>query len=285
MTTLVVTLLVSTALVALVTSLAMRGYLAGQLDSKLGESLNRAVESTVHGVPPTPPQGSADDGDGDGGRSDGDDPPTRFARGQETGTLTVVYDSSDEIGGVVSSTGSPRRVSQSVLSADPRRARRRPGAHRRPAALGDYRVKTAQLPGGVVVAGLPTREVTGTIAKLVGWEVLLGLLVVVAAGLVGRSVVRRQLRPLRKVAATAHEVTELPLESGEIGETDPGARRPHRPAHRGRARSAPRSTRCSPTSRPRSTPGTAARRGCASSSPTPPTSCGPRSPPSAATPS
>jgi two-component system OmpR family sensor kinase len=35
----------------------------------------------------------------------------------------------------------------------------------------------------------------------------------------GRLLVRRQLRPLRQVAATAHEVSTLPLASGEIGTT------------------------------------------------------------------
>ncbi|MGZ6884338.1 MAG: hypothetical protein ACXVET_16300, partial [Nocardioidaceae bacterium] len=208
MATLVITLLVSTALVAVVTSLAMRGYLGGQLDAKIGESLGRAVDSTVHGVPPTQPQGSPDDGHGG---SDGDEPPGRFARAQEPGTLIVVYAGTDEVGGVVTSSGSPRRVSSSVLSA----VRAVPVDERvhtvHLPGLGEYRVKTAQLPGGVVAAGLPTREVNGTVAKLVGSEVLLGLLVVLAAGVVGWTVVRRQLKPLREVAATAHEVAAMPL--------------------------------------------------------------------------
>ncbi|MGZ4438312.1 MAG: HAMP domain-containing sensor histidine kinase [Nocardioidaceae bacterium] len=216
MATLVITLLVSTALVAVVTSLAMRGYLGGQLDAKIGESLGRAVDSTVHGVPPTQPQGSPDDGHGG---SDGDEPPGRFARAQEPGTLIVVYAGTDEVGGVVTSSGSPRRVSSSVLRA----VRAVPVDERvhtvHLPGLGEYRVKTAQLPGGVVAAGLPTREVNGTVAKLVGSEVLLGLLVVLAAGVVGWTVVRRQLKPLREVAATAHEVAAMPLKTGEIGET------------------------------------------------------------------
>ena len=50
-------------------------------------------------------------------------------------------------------------------------------------------------------------------------ELLLGLGAVVVATAAGRWLVGRQLRPLREVAATAHEVTALPLSSGEIGTT------------------------------------------------------------------
>jgi two-component system OmpR family sensor kinase len=42
---------------------------------------------------------------------------------------------------------------------------------------------------------------------------------VAVAALAGRYLVRRQLRPLRDVAATAHEVAALPLSSGAIGTT------------------------------------------------------------------
>ena len=45
------------------------------------------------------------------------------------------------------------------------------------------------------------------------------LAAVVVAAVAGRVLVRRQLRPLREVAATAHEVAALPLSSGEIGTT------------------------------------------------------------------
>ena len=69
---------------------------------------------------------------------------------------------------------------------------------------------------GVVVVGLPSDEVDGIIGSLVGWEALLTLLGVVAAGSAALVVVRRQLRPLREVAATAHAVSELPLASGAI---------------------------------------------------------------------
>ncbi|MEO5851776.1 MAG: HAMP domain-containing sensor histidine kinase, partial [Nocardioides sp.] len=69
---------------------------------------------------------------------------------------------------------------------------------------------------GTLVQGRPAGDVDDAITRLVGLEALLGLLGVVAAGVAGLLVVRRQLRPLREVAATAERVAELPLSSGEI---------------------------------------------------------------------
>jgi two-component system OmpR family sensor kinase len=71
-----------------------------------------------------------------------------------------------------------------------------------------------------LVAGLPTHDVDDTIAGLVRWEALLTLLGVLVAAGAGLVVVRRQLRPLREVAATAHTVAGLPLATGEIGVTE-----------------------------------------------------------------
>ena len=88
------------------------------------------------------------------------------------------------------------------------------------------------------------------------------------------SLVRRQLRPLREVAGDrARRWPTLPLSSGEIGTTVRVPDDAHRRAHRGRpgrrrAEHAARPRRARPRRR-----GTAASSRCASSSPTPPTSC------------
>lgn len=88
--------------------------------------------------------------------------------------------------------------------------------------FGGYRViarsgKVVSQPGAVVmVTGLPTADVDSTIHNLVGWEALLTLLGVgIAAGL-GVVLVRRQMRPLQEVASTVHMVAGLPLASGAI---------------------------------------------------------------------
>ncbi|HEY9394326.1 MAG TPA: histidine kinase dimerization/phospho-acceptor domain-containing protein, partial [Nocardioides sp.] len=72
----------------------------------------------------------------------------------------------------------------------------------------------------VQVVGMSTDEVDNTIESLIFWEALLTLLGVVAAAGVGYFVVRRQLSPLREVAATAHTVAALPLSSGEVSVTE-----------------------------------------------------------------
>ncbi|WZH50720.1 MAG: HAMP domain-containing sensor histidine kinase [Nocardioides alkalitolerans] len=84
-------------------------------------------------------------------------------------------------------------------------------------ALGSYRVvATRGDDGTVVVAGLPTDAVDDAVRSLVGYELLIGLAAVLLAGAAATLVVRRQLRPLRDVAATAHEVATLPLAEGEV---------------------------------------------------------------------
>lgn len=83
--------------------------------------------------------------------------------------------------------------------------------------LGTYRVAADTDPRGVTnLSGLPTSEVDDTVTSLIQVEALLTALGIVLAAGAGLVVVRRQLRPLREVAATAHSVAELPLAEGEI---------------------------------------------------------------------
>lgn len=66
------------------------------------------------------------------------------------------------------------------------------------------------------VNGLPSSDITRTLWSLLTWGLALAAAGVLLAGLAGTALVRRQLRPLREVAATAHEVAALPLSTGEI---------------------------------------------------------------------
>jgi two-component system, OmpR family, sensor kinase len=87
--------------------------------------------------------------------------------------------------------------------------------------LGTYRVIAAESRSGdTEVTGLPTAQVDEAITSLIGWEALLialGALLALGGGLL---LVRRQLRPLTEVAATAHAVAELPLSEGAIALTE-----------------------------------------------------------------
>jgi len=142
------------------------------------------------------------------------------------GTLTFIYTGGSYYGGVVGSDvggfSSLPNGAADVLQQVPVDGRLRsvdiPG-------VGSYRVvaktarlfdqNTGQVSQGVLVTGLPLTEVHDTVRNLVVWEVVLTLFGVVVAGAAGFILVRRQLRPLRQVAATARTVATLPLASGD----------------------------------------------------------------------
>jgi two-component system OmpR family sensor kinase len=81
---------------------------------------------------------------------------------------------------------------------------------------GDYRVISRITDNGVVVAALPLADTQSTllaVALVTGGAVLLAL---VAAGWAGAVIIRRTLKPLNRVAATATRVSELELDRGEV---------------------------------------------------------------------
>ncbi|MEV1062885.1 HAMP domain-containing sensor histidine kinase [Streptomyces sp. NPDC050263] len=95
--------------------------------------------------------------------------------------------------------------------------------------LGTYRVQYVDGNKGTYYVGLPTSDVDGTISTLILVEVSLTVSGLIAATLAGAVMVSVATRPLRKVAATATRVSELPLHTGEVNlservpesETDP----------------------------------------------------------------
>jgi two-component system OmpR family sensor kinase len=92
----------------------------------------------------------------------------------------------------------------------------------------DYRVTAVSEPDGdLLVTGLPMSDVEHTLGQVALAELIVFLSVLLLAGVVGTVLIRMSLRPLRRVAATATQVAELPLESGEVSlpagvpDTDP----------------------------------------------------------------
>ncbi|MET9734211.1 hypothetical protein ABZZ79_27275 [Streptomyces sp. NPDC006458] len=84
--------------------------------------------------------------------------------------------------------------------------------------LGRYRVEyrdSADGTRGYYVA-LPTEEVSGTLGTLILIEASVTAAALVAAGMAGTVMVGVATRPLRRVAATATRVSELPLHAGEV---------------------------------------------------------------------
>jgi two-component system OmpR family sensor kinase len=201
--TTVLLVLVVSVLIGTATTFAVRDYLTGQLDSDVKSAMRRVLG------PGQPPSG-ADVG------------------AQGPGTLIAVLGDGSPRGEVIS--GTPRTAPES-LSDDALTALEDvdPGS-----GLGDlevqgidvpghgsYRVVALDVGGGVtVITGLPTEDIDDVVSNLIEVEALLALLAVIGAGGIALVVVRRQLRPLREVAATAHTVSELPLAEGEIDLTE-----------------------------------------------------------------
>ncbi|MBO1336670.1 HAMP domain-containing histidine kinase [Streptomyces sp. VRA16 Mangrove soil] len=97
--------------------------------------------------------------------------------------------------------------------------------------LGTYRVKAVHsVDGDTIVVGVPAAQAQDTVQTLILVELSVTFAGLVAAGIAGAVIVGVNLRPLRRVAATATRVSELPLHSGEVtlyervpdAEADPG---------------------------------------------------------------
>ena len=198
-------------LIAAIATVAIRTSLMQRLDADVLSSVGRAGDG---------------DRDGDRGRRN---PPLQLSN-QGPGTLiaqvtpgTTADAASTNSSGVVltEESGGQRALSGEALHelAEVPIDGRVHGV--KVSAVGDYRVTAVRAPDGrLLVTGLPTREVDKTIAALVGYEALLTLLGLLAAGGLGTVLVRRQLRPLTEVASTARSVAELPLSSGAIDLTE-----------------------------------------------------------------
>ena len=190
------------------TAVVMKDYFTSRLDDEVRGSLMREFG----------PQRDF----GPGPR--GDD---RGPGGQRVSTLTAVLAASagGSYGSVVED-GSQGGIDEEALSSDVldllAEVPTDGGVHEVDLpGLGTYRVVAAGSdPSATAVAGLPTERGRrdGRTARLAGDDRRGrgGSARSALAGAAGTVVVRRQLSPLREVAATAHRVAELPLASGEI---------------------------------------------------------------------
>ena len=199
------------AVIGTVTAIAVNSSLESRLDDELRTSVQRSFgppgapeprpDDLRFVVIPGQPIGTV------GARTDGDGELTGAARSTDSGRgpgtdlsdrLTGLTTAQAEVLGGVPPDGRPHTVSL-------------PG-------LGDYRAQFGTLPGDAdgLLVGLPMSGVQSTLRTLVVVEVCVSVAGLVAAGIAGTAMVRIALRPLRRVAATATQVSELPLHSGEV---------------------------------------------------------------------
>ena len=195
---------VAAVLLSLLTTLATRQLLLGQLDRQLHAALAR--QQQYRGGP-----------DSRGGPPGGIRIP-----GQQIGTLAAEFrtGASPKIGLlqpnradlVISAEEYDELVAQ--LHSVPLDSN--PVSVTLPAGIGRYRLVAETRDIGTVVVGLPLKDVDTFLIQLIGLETILALLAVGGAVVAARALVARSLRPLNRVAATAQQVSQLELDRGEV---------------------------------------------------------------------
>ncbi len=203
---LVTLLAVAGLMVAISTTLAMRNYLTDQLDAQVLQAVSRR---------PGP------DGDGDG---DGSPRGPGFGPGDQVGLLRAVYVGGKWYGETIDDDG----TRESITSAEAKALKSLDPDDRgvqevQVGSEGEYRVAVQRVTvngqSAILFNGLPTRDLDGTIQRMLLAELLLTAAAVLVAAVVGQRVVRRTLQPLKAVATTAHEVAGMRLDTGQVGET------------------------------------------------------------------
>lgn len=221
--TAVVLVAVVSVLTALATTLALRAQLVDRLDQELRGAGQRASgpyeesEAAQH-----EPDGD-EEGHKEGARMDegsSGSPPRVF--GQGPGTLTAEVVAGVVVsGGVIDESGDvvplPDEAGADVVRIV--ESRQKDPHDATLSAVGDYRVLVRDVGTVSIVTGLPTASVDDTVGHLVALELGLVLAGVTVAGGLAVLLVRRQLRPLRQVASTAHDVAAVPLSTGEVRDT------------------------------------------------------------------
>ncbi|WP_435208743.1 HAMP domain-containing sensor histidine kinase [Streptomyces sp. bgisy034] len=184
------------AAMALTTVLVQRAYLLGDLDDRV----HAAAEHSLGGARLQP----ADD-------------LSFLASGHPTGMLAARLGTDGDIlaAEVVRRDAPPRALTDAQRTALAGVAT--DGSTRTTTVpdLGTYRVTVARSDGISVLAGLPMDDVQDMISGMVVVEAVLAVAGLAVAGGLCAVVVRRQLRPLGRIAATAAEVSRAPLDRGE----------------------------------------------------------------------
>ncbi|MFF5106233.1 sensor histidine kinase [Streptomyces sp. NPDC000134] len=221
------------AVIGTVTAVALRSHLYEQLDGKLHETAMRAVGGRVldkrdgGGGLPLPDPGKPDTSGANDTRTADDKVEDLVTQGPtQVGTVAAyVADGAITSAAVAEQRNDSDGVFQSMDAADLTTAQRSAlasvpkdgDAHSVDLpGLGEYRVEYITSRYDAYYVALPTDDVTNTVSTLILVEVSVTAAGLVAAGIAGWVLVGVATRPLRKVAATATRVSELPLHSGEV---------------------------------------------------------------------
>ncbi len=195
------------AVVGIVSYLSLHSFLLGQLDHQLTTASDRYV-GCLNGPPPR-------DGDGDG--EHGARRATRpFAGSSRPPRPSAPRSRNGQVQNQRLADGTCKLSAADAAALTSMPANGMPST-RELSYLGSYRL--VAVPGhddSVYVSGLPLDPVSSTLRQVELTEAAVFAAALLLTGFIGTGWVRLSLRPLRRVAATATRVTQLPLSSGEV---------------------------------------------------------------------
>ena len=206
--------------VGVTTVVALHRTLSGQIDKQLTAAASRAPRAYES----SPSSGSSDKGEKPDGHEAGgtgcaeDSQHDGFPQGQVIGTLSArICDGSVDSADVLVDQGQTEpdlTTGHAALLTVPVDGK----AHTIELCdLGEYRVVAEKMPdGAVLITGLPLEETQETLYLITGVVAGATVLMLLSAGYAGTVIVRRALRPLSRVAATATRVSQVRLDRGEV---------------------------------------------------------------------
>jgi two-component system, OmpR family, sensor kinase len=222
------------AIIGVVTYLAVRDSMVSTLDGQLRSASSTYASCIENAGQDVTGQGGSP-GQSGGGPDNYQPPPNSCSQGQPQGMLGVRIKN-----GVITNCGVVNGMNNQEcppLSAAGKKALMalpvyqpgyQPGTNQQPSSNDAYSVRLTSLDtdyrmtavaghdGDILITGLPMSTVESTLRQVALAELIVFLSVLLLAGVLGTALVRLSLRPLRRVAATAARVAELPLDSGEV---------------------------------------------------------------------
>ncbi|MEO7017628.1 MAG: HAMP domain-containing sensor histidine kinase [Leifsonia sp.] len=201
------------AVIGTVSLLALQSTLISRLDLQLTSAVERGQRAANFAIAQNP---SGPDLTG-----------ILLTPGQQPSTFGAVVSSKSVVfsailaprpdGGTPNSPLAPRRGAATLTDVPEVTPGRSAQTQNLGSTLGDYRLAAAQLINGdTVVVGLPMSEVNATMGQLTLVIVLVTLAGLVVAFLLANVVSRLAMLPLERVAGTAQQVAEMPLDRGDV---------------------------------------------------------------------
>ncbi|GIG26626.1 sensor histidine kinase [Cellulomonas denverensis] len=210
----VVLLATVAAAMGVVSTLALRSSLIGQIDARLAAASERAQTAPERYRDDFPP---LEDEDAVPDPPASDVPPALGLPGQDVGTVNVYQRDGITQSGYLDDDGESQQLTDAqldvLLGLTPDGT---PVTVDLP-DLGSYRVvAVTNDDGDLSVTALPLAGTTSTVDRFLAVELAVAVIGLLAGATLATVLVRRELRPLDRVAATAGRVARMPLARGEV---------------------------------------------------------------------